>query len=247
MPTIAPVPLVAVFSIAVGEGEREVAMGYREVTRVELTELIRRWQAGGSTRAVARGIGLARNTVDKYLKAAEELGLTVSGPSPTEAQLQALLRLGNTVPSTRGAGESESLLVSYQAQIETWLDQEHLQLTRVQELLSERGCLVPYTSLRRFVFKQGLGPAPKGTVRMPETKPGQYAEFDFGRLGYLVDPSTGRKTVVWVLVVVLSFSRHMFVWPLVHQTLSDVIEGLDATWAFFFFKGVPNSKGYRST
>ena len=212
-------------------------MVYREVHRVELRELIRRWQAGESNRAIAAGIGVARNTVDKYVKTAEDLGLTVSGPPPAEEQVAELLKLGNTVPANRDAGSSESLLASYQDQIESWLEQEHLQLTRVQELLTQRGCLVPYTSLRRFVAKQGLGTTPKGTVRLPETKPGQYAEFDFGRLGYLVDGSSNRRVLVWALVVVLSFSRHMFVWPLIHQTLADLIEGLDAAWRFF--SGVP--------
>lgn len=212
-------------------------MVYREVHRVELRELIRRWQAGESTRAIAVGLGIARNTVDKYLRTAEKLGLVVSGPSPTDEQLSALLRLGDTVSSNREAGSSESLLGAYQDQIETWLQQEHLQLTRIQELLAQQGTIVPYTSLRRFVAKHGLGAIPKSTMRLPETKPGQYAEFDFGRLGYLIDPTTNRKTLAWALIVVLSFSRHMFVWPLVHQTLADVIEGLDAAWRFF--EGAP--------
>lgn len=212
-------------------------MVYREVHRVELRELIRRWQAGQSTRKIASGLGLARNTVDKYLKAAAQLGLSVGGPLPTDDQLRELLKRGSPVSATREAGVSESLLVSYQPQLEAWLQQEQLQLTRVQELLAQHGCVVPYTSLRRFVAKQGLGPGPKTSVRLPETKPGQYAEFDFGRLGYLVEGSTNRRVVVWALVVVLSFSRHMFVWPLVHQTLSDVVEGLEAAWRFF--GGVP--------
>ncbi|MGI5837958.1 MAG: helix-turn-helix domain-containing protein [Chloroflexota bacterium] len=66
-------------------------MVYREVHRVELRELLRRWQAGESIRTIARAMGLARNTVGKYLKAAEALGLTVSGPPATDDQLTQLL------------------------------------------------------------------------------------------------------------------------------------------------------------
>jgi len=212
-------------------------MVYREVHRVELRELLRRWQAGESTRTIARATGIARNTVDKYLKAAESLGLSSSGSPPTDEQLSQLLRLGSPVSPNRDAGSSERLLAGHQTQLEAWLEHDHLQLTRIQELLAGRGCVVPYTSLRRFVAKQGLGATPKSTVRLPETKPGQYAEFDFGRLGYIVDSTTNRRILVWALVVVLSFSRHMFVWPLIHQTLTDIIEGLDAAWRFF--SGVP--------
>lgn len=38
--------------------------------------------------------------------------------------------------------------------------------------------------------------------------------------------------------MVLPYSRHCFVWPLVQQTLAAVIEGLDAAWAFF--GGIPH-------
>ena len=44
--------------------------------------------------------------------------------------------------------------------------------------------------------------------------------------------------MVWALIIVLSYSRHSFVWPTFSQKLVDVIEGLEAAWAFF--EGVPN-------
>ena len=62
--------------------------------------------------------------------------------------------------------------------------------------------------------------------------------MDFGRLGLMEDPETGRRRVVWALIIVLTYSRHSFVWPTFSQKLVDVIEGLEAAWAFF--EGVPN-------
>ena len=38
-------------------------MAYKEVLRVEIQEVIRRWQAGGSQRQIAEGTGLSRATV----------------------------------------------------------------------------------------------------------------------------------------------------------------------------------------
>ena len=32
-------------------------MGYREMSRMEIVDVVRRWQAGESRRAVARGVG----------------------------------------------------------------------------------------------------------------------------------------------------------------------------------------------
>ncbi len=72
---------------------------------------------------------------------------------------------------------------------------------------------------------------------MGESAPGDVAEMDFGRLGLMDDPETDRRRVVWALIIVLAYSRHSFVWPTFSQKLVDVIEGLEAAWAFF--EGVP--------
>src|SRR3981081_2911728 len=56
-------------------------MGYRELSRMEIVEVVRRWQMGESQRAIARASGVARETVKKYLHAAEELGLTANAPA----------------------------------------------------------------------------------------------------------------------------------------------------------------------
>ncbi len=73
---------------------------------------------------------------------------------------------------------------------------------------------------------------------MGQSAPGEVAEMDFGRLGLIEDPATGRCRVAWALIIVLTYSRHSFVWPTFSQKLVDVIEGLEAAWAFF--EGVPN-------
>jgi hypothetical protein len=35
------------------------------------------------------------------------------------------------------------------------------------------------------------------------------------------------------LCVTLTYCRHSFLWPLIHQTVEVTIEGLEKTWAFF--------------
>ncbi len=57
--------------------------------------------------------------------------------------------------------------------------------------------------------------------------------MDFGYLGMVPDPETGRRRKVWALIVVWRYSRHCFVWPMVSQQLAAVVEGLEAAWAFF--------------
>lgn len=213
----------------------EVVM-YREVGLMQVVEILRRWQSGDSARVIARGSGLARDTVGKYLREAQRLGLSPHSPAATNEQLLALSRLSQTAPPARAAPRATQL-EPHREQIAHWLQDEKLQLTRVAELLGQQGVVVPYTSLRRFVHSQGLKAAPHDTIRMADTAPGEVAEFDFGQLGPLVDPTTGKRQIVWAMNLVLVFSRHQFVWPLIRQTLEEVIAGLEAAW--WFFHGIP--------
>ena len=211
-------------------------MAYREVLSVEIREIIRRRQAGLSQRRIARGTGLSRQTVRRYIEAAEAAGLKAGGPEPGEEQLARLATLSSTRPR-QVAVPSEELLAPWAEQVEGWLTAERLQVTRVQELLAERGCEVSYSSLRRFIQRRGWRQRQPVTVRMEDGPPGEVAELDFGRLGYLRDPESGRRRTVWALIVVWRYSRHCFVWPTTSQRLDAVVEGLEAAWACF--EGVP--------
>ena len=190
-------------------------MAYREVHRVESREVIRRWQVGLSQRRIAGGTGVSRPTVRRYIEAA---GLKPGGPEPSEEQLAALATLSSTRPR-QAAVPSEELLAPWAKQIEGWLTAERLQVTRVQELLAERGCEVSCSSLRRFIARRGWGRRQPVTVRMEDGPPDEVAELDFGRLGLIPDPESGRRRTVWALIVVWRYSRHCFVWPTTSQRL----------------------------
>jgi len=60
-------------------------MGYREVGLMQVHE---------SVHAIVRNTGVARNTVRRYLREAQRLGLSPGGAAPTDAQLVQLARLG---------------------------------------------------------------------------------------------------------------------------------------------------------
>ena len=211
-------------------------MAYKEVLRVEVQEVVRRWQAGSSQRQIAEGTGLSRATVRKYVSAATVVGVLRDGPAPDEEQLSRLAGISRAGPRQVETPVEDSL-EPWADQIYQWLTGNRLRVTRIQELLEARGCTVSYTSLRRFIRKRNWGRRSVRTVRMADTEAGEVAEADFGRLGMITDPTTGRRRVVWALIIVLSYSRHCFVWPMYSQKLEDVIAGLEAAWAFF--GGVP--------
>jgi hypothetical protein len=87
--------------------------------------------------------------------------------------------------------------------------------------------------LYRFAVRHGETGRGRTTVRVADTAPGEVAEVDFGKLGYVPSDLFGRLRVLHALVVTLVFSRHQFVYLTHTQTLQDVIEGLEDAWVFF--------------
>ena len=124
-------------------------MAYREVTRVDIQEIIRRWEAGEGYRRIALGTGRSRNPVRKYLTAANARGIFKDGAVPTDDQLTRLAVIGQPGPR-QAETPSEDLLAPGADQIHQWLTGGRLLLTRIHELLLGRACPVSYQSLRRF-------------------------------------------------------------------------------------------------
>ncbi|MGV9867442.1 hypothetical protein [Rhodococcus koreensis] len=92
---------------------------------------------------------------------------------------------------------------------------------------------MPYRTLHRFATERcGFGRRDT-TVRVVDGDPGSECQIDFGYLGYLTDPETGRRRKVHALIFTAVYSRHMFVWLMYSQTLAAMIAGCAAAWTFF--------------
>jgi hypothetical protein len=138
--------------------------------------------------------------------------------------------------------DSERDLAIAHDQLKTWLKvdvpgERGLRLTKIHQLLERQGKRVSYSSLYRYCQRHFDLGNKRLTVRMAEVEPGELAEVDFGRLGYLRDAETGQRRLVWALVVTLVHSRHQYVHLTHHQKIRDVVDGLEAAWATF--GGVP--------
>lgn len=210
-------------------------MGFRELTMVDVRELLRRYQAGESARRTARECGADRKTVKRYYEAAGNCDVR-AGVALTDEVVAEVARRIQARP-TLAPSEPWRALEPARERIEAWLKADRpLRLVRIRELLKREGVDVSYSTLRRYVQRElGVG-GPRITVRLSDTPPGEEAQIDFGHVGWIVD-ITGHRRKLWALIVTLSFSRHMFVWPTLTQTVSDVCEGLDAAWSFF--GGIP--------
>ncbi len=206
-------------------------MPYRELSMIEVQEVLRRYSNGTGCRAIARGTGLDRKTVAKYIRAGMTVGLQPGGPPPTEAQLLSVLAALRT-PMPGRPSDATPLLTPHQAQIQAWLS-EGLRLTKIYRRLQAQGLTVSYSSLYRFAQTQcGFG-TPIRTVRVAEPPPGEAAETDFEVLGFWLDPTTGTRRRIYGLLVTLCHSRYASLAVSFRQDLDALIDGLELAWKFF--------------
>lgn len=209
-------------------------MAYRELKMIEVKEVLRRHAEGQSLRRIARETGLDRKTVRRYVEAAQ----AVEGSDEERVQ-HAVREVQVRAPAP--PSEARRLLSAHEGRIRAWLFPEKgrraLRLTKVHTLLARQGVDVTYTTLWRWAH-DALGWRERTpTVRIEDPPPGEEAQADFGKMGTLFDPETGKSRALWCLIVTLTCSRMQFVWPTFEQTTAAVCEGLDAAWAFF--GGVP--------
>jgi transposase len=209
-------------------------MAFREVSVIEVREVLRAWLAGGGLRKVAEQAGVDRKTARRYVQAAEAAGL-VRGGGLGQLSDEVIGQVVDAVRPARPAGHGSAwqALEAEQAQITTWLGRD-LTVVKIHDLLARRGVAVPYRTLHRFCVQScGFGRGGATTVRVADGEPGHECQIDFGRMGMIYDPVSGRRRVTHALIFTAVYSRHVFVWLSLSQTLETVIAGCEAAWEFF--------------
>ena len=137
---------------------------------------------GKSIREIARMLGIARNTVRRYLRGTPE-----AVPRPK-----------------RG-----SKLDAYKGQIHLWMQQDHLyncetMLPRLQQM----GYTGSLSTLKAFVQTHRPSKVGHQPVIRYETKPGEQMQFDWGEFQY---EQHGRDHKLYGFTAVLSYSRMRFI------------------------------------
>ena len=131
-----------------------------------------------------------------------------------------------------GHGAAWEACAQEHERIKAWLEKD-LKLTKIEDLLARRGVKVPYRTLHRYAADE-LGFGGRGaTVPVVDGEPGHELQVDFGRMGLMFDPVTGRRRTLWALIFTAHVSRHTFVWLSWRQELEDVIAGCEAAWEFY--------------
>jgi hypothetical protein len=209
-------------------------MAFREVAVTEICEVLRAWLAGAGLRKVAAQAGVDRKTARRYVEAAVAAGLARDG-GLGQLTDELVGQVAGVVRPVRpgGHGLAWEQLEVCQEQIRAWVEQG-LTVVKIGILLERRGVAVPYRTLHRFCAERcGYGRTAATTVRVADGEPGMECQLDFGYLGMIADPETGRGRKVHALIFTAVYSRHMFVWLSFSQTLAAFIAGCEAAWVFF--------------
>ena len=75
-------------------------MGYREVTMLEIKEVLRLWCGGAAKKRIAAQLGLDIKTVRRYLRAAHACGVRSGGETPSEEQTAAVVAAVRPKPNS---------------------------------------------------------------------------------------------------------------------------------------------------
>ena len=207
-------------------------MVFREVSVIEIREVLRAWLAGKSERAVAAQAGVDRKTSRRYVMAAVAAGLSREGG---EGQLTDEL-IGQVVSVVRpvrpdGHGQGWAQLEARQEEITAWVKAE-VPVVKIGNLLARRGVVVAERTLHRFAAERCGAAGTKVTTPVDDGPPGSELQVDFGYLG-LIPAGEGRRRKLHALVFTACFSRFMFVYLTFSMTLEEVIAGCEDAWEFF--------------
>jgi transposase len=189
-------------------------MGYKEITVMDIYEIIRRWHDQQQITHIAQALGYDRKTVRQYIKLAQQLGLSQQQPLPDKDQLIQLLNQAIVPPKRPQI--AQQLLARFLPEITDLVNDKFnpVKPKIAFEVISEKYDLsgkVSYSSFKNFVRNNQIAISPdKATCRL-EVEPGSEAQIDYGKVGLLFDPEVDNKKTVHAFIATLSFSRHKFV------------------------------------
>lgn len=206
---------------------------------IDIVEILQHWHAGRPKAVVATSLGVDRKTIRKYVAAAEEAGMEPGGPPLGRAEWAELVRgWFPELVDPRSRSLTYEVIHVHHDRIKEML-QTNTVATVHQRLRDEHHLGVGVSSLRRYLWLEfpAEAAADKVTVLRPDVEPGAEAQIDYGYLGTWPDPVAERTRRVWAFVMVLAFSRHMFVRPVLKMDQASWVASHVA--ALNFFKGCP--------
>jgi len=166
-------------------------------------------RSGMSVRKISRTLGIHRNTVKKHIEAQD-------------------------FPKYRKCKRKGSILEPYKQIISDYLEQDNYQGTWIFDRLKRVGYAGGYDTVKRYVSDIKEQKTRLAYLRF-ETEPGLQAQVDWG--DFQVQEPNGKTTTVYAFVLVLGYSRTMYV-EFVERCTLDVFMDCHIR-AFRYLQGIP--------
>jgi len=204
-----------------------------------LQDLVRLHRMGTGAREVARLLEMSPNTERQYRQALRDAGLLDGEPEDLPDVAVLRLAIEDALPA--------KAMPQHVSSVERWAER----ITKMLEGGATPTAIYDRLRLEHDEFSGSLSAVKRlctrltkaaevdpNTVAIPvETGPGEVAQVDFGSVGKLWDPKSGKSRKAYVFVMVLGFSRHMFVRIVFDQKVD--------TWLRFMLRPSPSSAVFR--
>lgn len=175
------------------------------------TTILTLWKQGKSKKEIARVTGRDRKTVRRIIQKYEEKG--------------------EEFPCVAERGSS---LQKYHKEIVSFLESD-LSIIRIHEKLKDLGCPIGYSGVKKYISKIRL--KTNICVRF-HSEPGEEAQVDFGYVGLMPEPLSGKRKKAWVFNMRLSYSRLDYYEVVFDQKVETFIRCHEN--AFHYFGGIPH-------
>lgn len=208
-------------------------MGFREVTVLEIKEVLRRWLRGESNSEIARQCGVSRGTVRSYIEAGRQVGLASGMPENALGEERLVGLVDRLRPECgRPRGEAWARCLEQREFISKRIE-GGLRLTKIRKLLRREGVQVSYATLRRFAISElGFGEG-ESTIPVADGEPGKEIQVDTGWVGWLKPDLVGRRRRFRAWIFTPGVSRYRFVYPVFEESTQTAIEACEAAWEFY--------------
>ncbi len=208
---------------------------------IDVAEILVHWHAGRSLSEMSQSLGVDRKTLRKYVAPAVAAGIVPGGSAKTEEEWHELVRgWFPELADTRLRQVTWPAIAVHHDYIVEQLKARVRMSTIHQRLRDERGLAASVASFRRYVNANLPEEVRRSQVTVWNPRPseaGEQAQIDYGQLGRWLDPVSGKLRTVQAFVMVLPYSRHMFVRPVLKMDQRTWTECHVA--AFEFFVGTP--------